>query len=56
MKIIKGRVLNFIDNPFTVEINKAYKIIENGKLSSTYDEKQVADYMKSIEIKINILS
>ncbi len=31
-----------------------YKIIENGKLSSTYDEKQVADYMKSIEIKINI--
>ena len=32
MKIIKGRVLNFIDNPFKVEIDKAYKIIENGAI------------------------
>ena len=30
MKIIKGRVLNFIDNQFKVEIDKSYKIIENG--------------------------
>ncbi len=31
-----------------------YKIIENGKLSPSYKENDVADYMKSIEIKINV--
>tara|TARA_Y100000591_G_scaffold106948_1_gene91041 strand:+ start:1819 stop:3114 length:1296 start_codon:yes stop_codon:yes gene_type:complete len=30
------------------------KIIENGKLSQSYKEEEVADYMKSLEIKINI--
>ena len=30
------------------------KIIENGKLSNSYDEDSVAEYMKSSEIKINI--
>ena len=31
-----------------------YKIIENGKVSSNYIESEVAEYMKSLEIKINI--
>tara|TARA_B100001123_G_scaffold444879_1_gene594885 strand:+ start:787 stop:2085 length:1299 start_codon:yes stop_codon:yes gene_type:complete len=31
-----------------------YKIIENGKISSNYNEIEVAEYMKSLEIKINI--
>ncbi len=31
-----------------------YKIIENGKISSNYSEGEVAEYMKSLEIKINI--
>ncbi len=32
----------------------SYKIIENGKLSSNYKESEVAEYMKSLEIKINV--
>ena len=31
-----------------------YKIIENGKISLNYNESEVAEYMKSLEIKINI--
>tara|TARA_B100000282_G_scaffold296279_1_gene277729 strand:+ start:988 stop:2283 length:1296 start_codon:yes stop_codon:yes gene_type:complete len=31
-----------------------HKIIENGKLSSTYKESDVAEYMQSLEIKINV--
>ncbi len=31
-----------------------YKVIENGKISSNYKEIEVAEYMKSSEIKINI--
>ena len=31
-----------------------HKIIENGKISNSYDDNLVADYMKSYEIKINI--
>ncbi len=31
-----------------------YKVIENGKLSQSYDESILAEYMKSSEIKINI--
>ena len=31
-----------------------YKIIDNGKLSHNYNERDVAEYMKSPEIKINI--
>ena len=31
-----------------------YKIIENGKISQNYNESDVADYMKSLEIKVNI--
>ena len=31
-----------------------HKIIENGKLSQNYNEEEVGDYMKSVEIKINI--
>jgi len=31
-----------------------YKIIENGKISSNYKESDVAEYMRSLEIKINI--
>ena len=31
-----------------------HKIIENGKISQNYKEEEVADYMKSVEIKINI--
>ena len=31
-----------------------YKIIENGKLSQNYKEKDVAKYMTSLEIKINV--
>ena len=31
-----------------------YKIIENGKISSSYKESDVAEYMSSLEIKINI--
>ena len=31
-----------------------YKIIENGKISQNYIEDDVADYMKSSEIKISI--
>tara|TARA_Y100000591_G_scaffold106755_1_gene90898 strand:+ start:1448 stop:2734 length:1287 start_codon:yes stop_codon:yes gene_type:complete len=31
-----------------------YKIIENGKISASYKEINVANYMKSLEIKINV--
>ncbi len=31
-----------------------YKIIENGKLSQNYKENEVSEYMKSMEIKINV--
>ena len=31
-----------------------YKIIENGKISPSYKEINVANYMKSLEIKINV--
>ena len=31
-----------------------YKIIDNGNLSHNYNERDVAEYMKSLEIKINI--
>ncbi len=31
-----------------------YRIIENGKISQNYIENEVADYMKSLEIKINV--
>ena len=31
-----------------------YRIIENGKISQNYREEEVADYMKSLEIKINV--
>ena len=31
-----------------------YKIIENGRISQSYNEKDVANYMQSIEIKINV--
>ena len=31
-----------------------HKIIENGKLSNNYNEFDVAEYMKSIEIKITV--
>ena len=30
------------------------RIIENGKISQNYREEEVADYMKSLEIKINV--
>ena len=33
MKIIKGRVLQFIDNPFKVEINQACNFFENGAVA-----------------------
>ena len=29
-------------------------IIENGKISNSYRESDVAEYMKSVEIKINV--
>ena len=32
----------------------ADQIVENGKISSTYNEEDTADYMKSKEIKINV--
>ena len=31
-----------------------YKIIENGKISQNYKENEVSEYMKSLEIKINV--
>ena len=31
-----------------------HKIIENGKLSPNFEESEVAEYMKSLEIKINV--
>ena len=31
-----------------------YKIIENGRISQSYNEKDVANYMQSIEIKLNV--
>ena len=31
-----------------------HKIIENGKLSPSFEESEVAEYMKSLEIKINV--
>ena len=31
-----------------------HKIIEHGKLSNNYNESDVAEYMKSIEIKITV--
>jgi len=31
-----------------------YKVIENGKISTNYIETDVAEYMKSLEIKINV--
>ena len=31
-----------------------YKIIENGKISQNYKEDEVSEYMKSLEIKINV--
>ena len=31
-----------------------HRIIENGKISQNYREEEVADYMKSLEIKINV--
>ena len=31
-----------------------YKIIDNGKISDSYKENDVAEYMKSVEIKINV--
>ncbi len=40
-------------NKLNLSIGK-FKIIENGKISVNYNESEVAEYMKSIEIKINI--
>ena len=31
-----------------------HKIIENGKLSPNFEESEVAEYMKSLEIKISV--
>ena len=31
-----------------------YKIVENGKISQNYKENEVSEYMKSLEIKINV--
>ena len=41
MKIIKGRVLQFIDNPFKVEINQACNFFENGAVA--INGKYIAD-------------
>ena len=50
MKIIKGRILNFIDNPFKVEIDKAYKIIENGAILID------GSFIKRIDLYTNLIT
>ena len=40
-------------NKLNISIGE-YKIIENGKVSQSYNENEVADYMTSLEIKINV--
>ncbi len=40
-------------NKLNISIGE-HKIIENGKVSQSYNENEVADYMTSLEIKINI--
>ncbi len=40
-------------NKLNINLGK-HKIVENGKISSTYNEEDTADYMKSKEIKINV--
>ena len=38
-------------NKLNINIGE-YKIIENGKISQNYKENDVAEYMKSLEIKL----
>ena len=40
-------------NKLNISIGE-HKIIENGKISQSYNENEVADYMTSLEIKINV--
>ena len=56
-----GRIIMAIGKAkVKININKlnikigSFKIIENGKISPNYNENDVADYMKSLEIKVNV--